>query len=249
MNFFSKLFRRKTFDPRATTLNLEPPSKSIEGHGTADPSNGIRWIPAAENRFGVDVLDCSAFAQSMVSWTSDVQITMRFSELRGSQGEHCRGKDVNDHSVTCRLEYPSDRHLDGPVFRAEEMEDKWDIFLLDGVLHFSRSWTGDLVYKATIKFNDSQAIVNLIRGQREPGSSEDPVAVVDYLIKSHVYGLVVPHPLPKTDQASVGDLARWSFARYGRRGLFGTKQDVTHLIVRRNEDGHCSVVPRNASSL
>src|SRR5215831_2001514 len=98
MNFFSRLFRRKTFDPRATTLNLEPPSKSIEGQRTTDPSSRIRWIPAAENRFGVDVLDCSAFAQSMVSTTSDVQIVMRFSELRGSQGEHCHGKYVNDYS-------------------------------------------------------------------------------------------------------------------------------------------------------
>ena len=236
MNFFSKLFRRKTFDPRATTLNLEPPSKSIEGHGTADPSNGIRWIPAAENRFGVDVLDCSAFAQSMVSWTSDVQITMRFSELRGSQGEHCRGKDVNNSLVTCRLEYPFDNPVDGPVFRADQMEDKWDVFLLDGDLYFSRSWSGDLAYIAKTTFENSKAIVTQIRGQREPGSSENPVAVVDYLIKSHVYGLVAPHPLP-TDQTNFRDLALWSFSRYGRRGLLGTKEDVTHLVVNRNQDG------------
>jgi len=208
-----------------------------------DPLSHVCWIPAAENRFGVDVLDCSAFAHSMVSVTSNAEIATRFTQLRGSEGEHCRTKDPGNLVTThCQLKFPFDAHRDGPLFRAEQMEDKWDVFLLDGGdLFFSRSWTGDVVYKASIVFEYSHAIVTQIRGQREEGSSEDPVAVVDYLIKSHVFGLVAPHPLPITPQTNEQDLALWSFARYGRRGLFGTKDDVTHLVVRRGEDGQCSL--------
>jgi hypothetical protein len=125
------------------------------------------------------------------------------------------------------------------IFRAEEMQDKWDVFLLEGELKFARSWSGGLVYRARIAFDDSRAIVTNIRGPRDPG--ENPIAVVDYLIKSHVYGLVAPHPLAANPQVSTRDLALWSFGRYGRRGLFGTMADVTHVTVRRNEDGGCSL--------
>jgi hypothetical protein len=236
MKLFSWLRSRKTTGPGQKILNLEPPTTGIQSQQGADPLNQIHWIPAAENPLCVDVLDCSAFALSMVTTTSRAEVAARFTELRGSQGEHCRGKDVNNSLVTCRLEYPFDNPVDGPVFRADQMEDKWDVFLLDGDLYFSRSWSGDLAYIAKTTFENSKAIVTQIRGQREPGSSENPVAVVDYLIKSHVYGLVAPHPLP-TDQTNFRDLALWSFSRYGRRGLLGTKEDVTHLVVNRNQDG------------
>jgi hypothetical protein len=244
MNLFSWLRRLRDGGASArTTLNLESPAEGGKvQRETTDPLSHVRWIPAAENRFGVDVLDCSALAQSMVSVTSNAEIATRFTQLRGSEGEPCRGKDPGNLVTTrCQLKFPFDAHRAGPIFRAEQMEDKWDVFLLDGDLFFSRSWTGDVVYKASIIFEQSQGIVTEIRGQREAGSSEDPAAVVDYLIKSHVYGLVAPHPLPITPQTNEKDLALWSFARYGRRGLFGTKHDVTHLVVRRNQDGQCSL--------
>ena len=117
------------------------------------------------------------------------------------------------------------------------MEDKWDIYLFDGNLYFARSWTGDLVYKARLTFEHSNAVVTKISGQREPGTSEDPAAVVDFLIKSHVCGLAASHPLPEAAETPTDQLAMWSFACYGRRGLFGAKSDVTHFRVVQNDDG------------
>jgi hypothetical protein len=216
---------------------------SAQGDGASpdaqDPLGRVRWVPATENPFGVDVLDCSAFAESMVSASSSPEVAKRFMELRASDGEHCRGKDPTiAASARCLLTYPSSAHAQSALFRAAEMEEKWDVFLLDGDLNFARSWTGELVYRASMTFEPSRTIVSEIFGVREPGS-ENPVAVVDYLIKSHVFGLVAPHPLPPAPQAKVKDLALWSFARYGRRGLFGTHADVTHFAVRRDDDGRC----------
>jgi hypothetical protein len=96
---------------------------------------------------------------------------------------------------------------------------------------------GDVVYKARMTFEHSNAVVTKISGQREPGTSEDPAAVVDFLIKSHIFGLAAPHPLPETAEAPTDQLAMWSFARYGRRGLFGTKSDVKQFRVVQNDDG------------
>ena len=116
------------------------------------------------------------------------------------------------------------------------MEEKWDIYLFNGDLYFARSWGGDLVYKASVKFEQSRIVVTKILAQREGGTSENSVAVVDFLIKSHVYGVVAPHPLPDTPGMPPSQLAAWSFARYGRRGLFGTRSDVTHFTIVRDQD-------------
>jgi hypothetical protein len=241
MNPFSWLRRlQKGAAAARRTLNLGGPPGGQEPGQTTDPLESVHWTPAAENPFGVDVLDCAGFAQSMVSVTSSAEIAMRFTQLRSAKGEHCQGKEPgNTVTRRCHLEYPFETHRDGPVFLAEQMEDKWDIFLFDGDLYFARSWTGDLVYRASVSFEQSNAVVTQVRGQRDEGAAEDPVAVVDFLIKSHVYGLVAAHPLPNMPQTDARDLAHWSFARYGRRGLFGTNSDVTHLAVIRNEDGRC----------
>jgi hypothetical protein len=48
-----------------------------------------------------------------------------------------------------------------------------------------------------------------------------------------------PHPLPDMPDTHVRELALWSFARFGRRGPFGTKTDVKHFAVVRRVDGGC----------
>jgi len=226
-----------------TALNIGSVTGSTEQPDTSESimTEG-HWVPAAENPFGVDILDCSAFAQSTVATTSSAEVAARFSQLREDTGEHCRGKEpALAFTTEYHLEYPSAVHQDGPIFTANQMEDKWDIYLFDGDFYFARSWTGDLVFKARVTFDHLSAKVTKISGQRESSTFRDPVAVVDFLVKSHVYGLVAPHPLPNTPETQPSHLASWSFARYGRRGLFGTKSDVTHLMIVRGEDGRCSL--------
>jgi hypothetical protein len=177
----------------------------------------------------------------MMSCTSDARVATRFTQLRESQGEHCRGRDPENAMFTeCRLEYPRlALNRDGPLFQAGEMEEKWDIFCIEETLYFARSWSGDLVYKASVVIEHSQAVITQIaaRGSSENHHPEGVIAVVDYLIKSHVYGLVAPHPLSPARQTSPEELAYWSFGRFGCRGLFGTRKDVTRLRIRLNDKG------------
>ena len=231
-------------DPHAGVMNLFSWfRRRITPTERPEPPDHVRWLPAADNPFGVDVLDCSTFAQSMVATTSSAEVAARFGQLRLSSGEHCRGREPADAVVTeCHLQYPSERNQDGPIFKAEQMEDKWDLYLFEEHLYFTRSWTGDLVYKARIVFEDSRAVVTEIRARHEPARSVDPVGAVDFLVKSHIYDLIAPHPLPGTDGLSLTDLAGWSFACYGRRGLFATTSDVRHLTVVRQGDGGCRLM-------
>jgi hypothetical protein len=207
-----------------------------------DPFKEVRWVGAADNHFGVDILNCSFVARSMVATTSDPAIAGRFGKLRGSAGEAHRGKEPeNPVASTCHLQYPCEGPDlgNGTLFLADEMEDKWDIFQYEGVLYFARSWTGDLGYTAHVRLKSSLATVSKVVARAEwvHGDLEYAVCAVDFLIKSHAYFLAVPHPLPKWVPDEPRLLGQFSFSQYGRWGLYGTRSNVTHFRVRKSEAG------------
>lgn len=212
----------------------------------SDPLAGVRWIPSAENPFGVDILDCRSFTQKMLAFTGDPQVAENFSALRGSKGEQYRGRTPN-HSqrYACDLRYPpyDSESREGPVFKAQEMEDKWDIYLYEGHLYFVRSWTGHLEYRAEIVFHPDSSNVIAIEGPKAfvEGDASYAVAVVDYLIRSHIGRMPIPHPLPRPTVQDPRELAIFSFQQYGRRGLFGTYADTTQIPVPRREQASPSV--------
>lgn len=218
--------------------------KGLVGAKTAtppasDPLSGVRWVSASDNPFGVDLLDCRSFSQSMVAVTQDPKVAESYATLRGSSGAQYRGRAPEDSTTCdCDLRYPHKGDTrDGPIFKAEDMEDKWDIYLYDGHLYFARSWTGELEYRANIVFRDNGATVIAVEARRGLVESDPsyPIAAVDYLIRSHLYRQPVPHPLPKSSGQDPRQLALFSFSQYGRHGLFGTFADTTRLRVPAQE--------------
>jgi hypothetical protein len=193
-----------------------------------------RWIAASENPFGIDVLDCSSITQGMVAMTSDVKVAMTFGNLRTSQGLEYLGREPEDCcTVACELEYPPiQTPQDGPVFKAAAMEDKWDIYLFKSSLYFCRSWSGVLGYCAKIRSEKDKMHVMQIDYQKARADEPlDAVRDVDYLIKSHLYGAVVPHPLSRSMPNDPRKLAVESFSRFGHRCLYGTYDDTIRFKV------------------
>src|SRR5204862_3610513 len=135
------------------------------------------------------------------------------------------------------LTYPYPDQEDGPLFVAQQMEDKWDVYRFGDSLYFARSWSGDLIYRARLAPDRSSVTVRTISARGDFAAAPDPVAVVDFLIKSHVFDLVAPHPVPLDPGMDTGQLALWSFANFGRRGLFGTRSDAVGLAVVPREGG------------
>jgi hypothetical protein len=105
-----------------------------------DPFSQLNWLEPDQNPFGLRVLDCRPFSTSMISTTKDAAIAAKFTYLRTTTGEEHKGKSPDDAlTVRCDLRYPlSSEPKDGPLFLAEQMEDKWDIYLHDGHLFFAR---------------------------------------------------------------------------------------------------------------
>ena len=204
-----------------------------EKRDTEQPAHlaGLTWLDPEENPFGIRVLDCRCFTKNMLSTTPDTELAQRFLHLRNSTGEEYRGQvPGNLMAVSCRLVYAHEGSQgdDGPLFKAEEMEDKWDVYFYDGYLYFCRSWGGELVFRAKVEFSASEAIVTHIDADSKFVFGEEALALrqVDFLIKSHLHHLDVPHPLP----AGIGDcpeeIAQHSFSAFGRWASYATREDT-----------------------
>ena len=210
------------------------PRGRTEAEPAADdtPHAHLAWLDGERSPFAVPVLDCRDFCRTMVSVTTDPERAARFVKLRGSTGEEHRGHTpANAMCIASLLSYPMPgRPPDGPLFRAEEMEDKWDIFLFDQWFYFARSWTGELVFRAEVRFTGTQAIVSNVEADAKLASSGDlAVRQVDFLIKSHLLGEELPHPLPPDLPDDPLQIAAYSLSWYGRHAAYATYTDTTRF--------------------
>ena len=225
MNLLHKLFGSRS-EPEAPA---ETPSVP---RGGDDPFARLEWLAADANPFGVRVLDCQPMVNGMPA-IQEPAAAARFAELRSLDGTSLREQHPEDPIlIACALQLPFARPAsEGVVFRAEVMEDRWDLFLIEGWLYFVRSWSGQLVYRASVRFEPGRAFVRAIEAPGE-AAHEDPafcVREVDYLIKSHALEAMVPHPLPAGLPSDPKQIALFSFSRHGRRGCLATYEDATEF--------------------
>jgi hypothetical protein len=203
-------------------LHLSP----RDGEGVS----GVHRIPAAENPFGVDIWDCRPFTHNRISTTGSAEIARRYVELRCSQGNEYRGQvPINAQLTRCTLTYPlSHPPSEGALFKSEQMEDKWDIYLFDEWLYFARSWTGELTFKAQAHHELGALHLTALAVAADQDPAFAP-RVVDYLVKTHVLPYKALHPLPSQLPQTAWDIAVFSFSLFGRRCAFGTYADTTAM--------------------
>jgi hypothetical protein len=206
-----------------------------EQAGAEDPFAHLAWVEAEQSPYGMRVLDCRSVCHSLVSTTADKNLAERFVELRESTGEQHRGQvPAKAMHVECNLRYPHQGETpDGPLFIADVMEDKWDIYLFDGQVYFSRSWTGELVFRAEIVFDGGEAVITLVEADAEAVAGDGALAVrqVDFLVKSHLARCEVPHPLPSGFPDKPKQIALYSYRQYGRWASFASYEDTTLIRV------------------
>jgi hypothetical protein len=158
-------------------------------------------------------------------------VAERFAELRALEPGAWREQRPEDAElIACALQLALPRPADeGALFRAEVMEDRWHVFLIEGWLYFVRSWSGQLVYRASVRFEPGRAFVRAIEAPGEAAREDAAFCVreVDYLLKSHVLDAMVPHPLPQGLPEDPRQVALFSLSRHGRRGCFATFEDAT----------------------
>ncbi len=199
------------------------------------PVPELLWLEREQNPFNVRCLDVRSFTTTMISTAADQRQAIQFRELRNSKGEEYIGKTPENSShIECQLRYPHQGATrDGPLYMAKEMEDKWDVFLYEGHLYFTRSWTGMLVYRAEISFMDTHAIISSIDSLQvgTQGGVWLAVCAVDYLVKSLLYRREAPHTVPPSIPEDEMGIAAYSFREYGRWASYATYEDTTRIPV------------------
>lgn len=187
----------------------------------------IRWLAPSENRWGLEVLDCTQYANTMMSFTGDVEIAKKYQNLRRSTGEELPSQVFNPTlSIPCDLAYKIRRRApDGPIFKSQVMEVKWDIYLYNDQLYFCRSWGGELFYRATAECEPPTLRVLLVETSQRI-DEKNAVRNLDFLMKSHALQAKALHPLSESMGRDTQKLAQFSFAAYGCRGLYGTFEET-----------------------
>jgi len=222
----------------------ESPSVTADGDSQAQPSprsmdellTTVRRLEPGENSFGIPVIDCREFATSLLADSADPippETAILPRDQRGTLPEGATRLD-------CALNYPlSNPPLQGLLFLARSMQDKWHIFHYDNRFIFTRSWTGDPLFVA--EFEHRRPVLTVKTVYAAPGAVDGgaklAVAMVDFLIKSHLFRVAVPHPLPAELPELPSLVATWSFNHFGRWGHYGAWDDLVRLQLMALGEG------------
>lgn len=250
MSFFDKLFGKKKNEKEnetsttttfsATIMTLDELNKlkvgdtiQLGGQDENKETFEMKWIEANDNPYKLKVFDCREYAINRISTTQNEEVAKNFSSTRQSDGKEYIGRFPNNGAkVEVDLNFYSkilpgfeNGIVDGVLFKAKTMEEKWDIYKYANFIFYVRSWTGEIVYFSNYIETDTGFKVDLIVLDDNKINETDPhfeFRVVEFLIHSHILKLTVPHPIPKTLENDPDKIAAYSFSMFGNRGYFAT---------------------------
>lgn len=192
----------------------------------------IPWI-AADNPWGVPVLDVRPVTLGMLSASKDPQVASNALSYGGEDGHSFAGlPPAVDRTVEASLVFAIDRVLaDGVLFTPQAMEDKWAVFVIDGRITCVRSWLRKVWVTADVRQAGDTAVVGPIHGAFID-ADEAPaltVALLDCLLRNHALREVWPVPLPPGLAEDPRSAALWCMSMFGRRAMVATPHQVPRV--------------------
>jgi len=192
-----------------------------------------------ENPYNKRILDIRSLTQTMVSTTTNKSVAEMFNRQRHSIGEELIGCEIQGcQTINAELVYNHNgTKLAGATYKAEAMEDKWDIYGWNDVIYFTRSWTGELVYKAFINITETNLKIYKIEFSPNNYTQDDISIVVNtvhFLMMTLALKNVYPHKVPKTIIADK-DIAIYSYSLFGRNSWYATYDNILDTVKRKKE--------------
>jgi hypothetical protein len=208
---------------------------ACDAGGKTDPWAEPRWLEAHESPFGVRVYDCRRLTLVGTIWTARQEDAQNWIKLVNGDGSEFRGVAIPDAlHIPCELLYPTPaERQEGRYNRPRQMEEIWCVDFYDGCFQFIQSLDSRLAYRAHVRSTgpESLKITHVeVHPEKAKHGSEHVLDAVDYLMKSHLFHWVAPHPFPPhLRERPESDLSGYSFFEYGRRALFGTFETTRTL--------------------
>jgi hypothetical protein len=194
------------------------------------------WLRGEASPFPFDVFDCRAFALTSMATAADEVIAQSYLRQRRSDGREYIDR-LPDRAVFADVGLEVDlgefEIRQGPLFKAQQMEDKWDIYHYGEYFYFVRSWTGKLVHVARGRARHGKMHVDSIATASGLLDKRDTfffAREIYFLLINHVIGATFPHPIPSYRATDDDDIRIFSFSEFGRRGLYGTLQGAGGIM-------------------
>jgi hypothetical protein len=183
---------------------------------------------------GDRVLNCKAFCSNSLMFVIGEQgalVSRQLDLAQKSDGSAYAGQSPADAvRIPCLLGYPLPKGPppDGAQSVAGCMEEVWDVLLFANSLYFVRSWTGTLRYRAHLLFKEGAMFINAIEGPADFVRADPvfPARQVDFLVKSLLYGVRAPAPVPKEVGPNTGSIAYYALTEYGKSAWYPSFGDT-----------------------
>lgn len=182
-----------------------------------DPARTASWIAAADNRFGVPILDLIAVTGGITSTTKDPQVAKRSMSWSSTLVADLALEMTIRESLDCDLRYTADPVLpDGWLFTPPAMEQKWAIAYRDGAIYLVRSWTGEVKAIGRTRRDAGHLVIDRIELADDAlRSFGDPVETFDWVVRAYALNDVVPLPVTRDGAAILESAPISVFSLFG----------------------------------
>jgi hypothetical protein len=134
------------------------------------------------------------------------------------------------------------------------MEHKWAVFVYGGRFLFVRSWRRELLVAARVRRGDGYVEVEQVEGVfTDP---DEPLAlteaILDFIVRSHVLGLVHPAPLGVAVDDDLDAAGLWCMNMFGNLAWYATPEPLIleppERVLRSNSLFHVAVARNDRAS-
>lgn len=194
----------------------------------------FEWHDIGEgNPFNKRILDCRDYTLNNLATTADKSVADTFSRLRTSDGKEYLTQDFIDKvAIEVNLKYPpTGGELTDLIFKAQSFDEKWDIYIYNNCFYFTRSWTGELVYKAFATVDSNTVTVYRIELQGDETDKSFAVSNVHFLVSTQILKGILPHRVP-TDLQTDMEIALYSFSQFGNKCWYATYDDILDTVIK-----------------
>lgn len=216
----------------------EDVSSTGDTHSTKDAPEPPRcsWIEAADNPWGVRVLDVRPVTHTMTSTSADPNCATNAVSFGGEDGLCFVGQAPPvPRTIDASLRFPIDSFLaDGVLFIPQAMEHKWALFYHGGKIICVRSWLRSVRLLASVVAHGTHVEVTQIQGAfgGEDEDAEFTRRLFDCLMHTHALDTVYPVPLPADMTADPDSIALWCMSLLGNKAAVATP----HPFARRDPE-------------
>lgn len=209
----------------ARASESRPEGMPRSGSNTIPGFGPILWIDAADNPWGVPVLDVRPITAG-VSMTTDKRHSVNALSFRMEDGESFASQIPEvSRRIPTELRYQVEQAAlePGDFFIPQKMEDKWALYFVNGRILCIRSWTREVLAVAHTRIAGGFLEVETLQGtlvpQQEPALS---VRALDFLLRRLVLRLEYPAPIPQNLGREPAQAAVFCMSAYGRAAQFAT---------------------------